>query len=82
MIHRGKTFTDQRILLDGSEFYDCVFTRCVLVFRGEQLPVSHNSLHYGCKIKLEGMALEIARILSSMGWTPPVSFTGWDDPFS
>ena len=39
MNHRGQTFTNQRVELDGHEFVSCVFNSCELVYAGGQPPV-------------------------------------------
>ena len=37
MRYDNKSFFSERIILDGNEYRGCTFTRCQLVFRGEQV---------------------------------------------
>jgi hypothetical protein len=39
VIHRGRTFTQETIDIDGNEYADCVFDRCTLIFRAASPPV-------------------------------------------
>ncbi|MBM3150010.1 MAG: hypothetical protein FJZ88_08325 [Chloroflexi bacterium] len=34
MRYTKKTFSGDEVLLDGNEYYECIFTNCRLVYRG------------------------------------------------
>ena len=40
LVHEGKVFEDQTVYLSGNAYFDCSFSRCVLVFRGDAGPIT------------------------------------------
>lgn len=49
----NQTFTGKRIPLDGTQFVNCTFEKCVLVFRGED-----GTAMQGCQIHETGFVFE------------------------
>jgi hypothetical protein len=61
-----QAFKDSKIVLDGSSFYGCTFTRCVLVFSGV-LPVTMESNVFNdCHWEFAGPAQETLLFLSAL----------------
>ncbi len=54
---KEKSFTDERVLLDGNQFERCVFTRCSLVFNGtKEFSLDSNEFVHSKGVFFEGSA--------------------------
>jgi len=53
---RQQVFMHDRVLLDGSEFDQCTFVKCVIVYRGEQETALRDNRFEDCEFRLEGSA--------------------------
>lgn len=77
---QGRTFTDQRIALDGNEYESCTFKNVTLVYAGGALPAIRNCAFEQFNLAFEGAAentLAFLRALSGpqSGFRPIVEGT-------
>ncbi len=63
---RGQKFESVSVDIDGTEFIDCEFDRCTLVYSGGGLFIFDNSPIDSCTLTLEGPAENTLFALSSM----------------
>lgn len=54
--HRGETFRQQRVVVDGNAYFNCVFEDCRIVFCGTAGAVFHRPKMRNCGFELEGAA--------------------------
>jgi hypothetical protein len=67
MIARDQTFSDMRIVLDGSSFYDCTFHSCVLIYCAS-LPVVLQGCRFegSCRWEFDRAAKSTMEFLATM----------------
>ena len=67
MLARNETFTDMRIVLDGSSFYGCTFRSCVLIYCAT-LPVVMEGCQYerGCRWQMDRAAKTTLDFLATL----------------
>lgn len=69
--HLGKTFTDQKVVLDGEAFERCTFTRCRLVYRGTGPAGLEGSTFDRCGYEFHGPAANTIHFLRALYCTGP-----------
>jgi len=75
---RGKSFTGQRVVLDGKAFFDCQFKEATLVIEGNGVFEMHNcKIEEDCKLAVEGpgqvLLHTLKMMLFSSGWMSRVA---------
>lgn len=73
-----RTFTGQRVMLDGKNFIECKFTHCTLVIEGKSLfQMDRSLIDDDCKFAVEGqgkIALDSLKLmLHGGGWLANVA---------
>lgn len=63
---KEQVFMQDRVLLDGSEFDQCKFIKCVIVYRGEQATSLRDNSFEDCEFRLEGAASMTMGFLKGM----------------
>ena len=64
MIINGDTYINQKIVLDGKSFRDCIFQNCILIYGGGQLSMVGNKL-FGVKWEFVDAAARTLGLISS-----------------
>ncbi|MCA1299078.1 hypothetical protein [Stappia indica] len=64
--HRGVTFQDREVLLDGGAFHGCVFIRCHMVYEGGVPPVLSGCHFEGCRWGFAGAAANTLLMLGAL----------------
>jgi hypothetical protein len=64
--HNGQTFTGTTEVLDGNVYDGCVFTNCVLVYRGGDLPQMTHTRADACQWRLEDAAGRTVLLLKGL----------------
>lgn len=77
-IVRGKTFTGQRVVLDGKSFEECHFRNANLVIEGNGLFEMQNcKIEEDCRLSVEGPGQVLLHVLKMMlysgGWMSQVA---------
>jgi hypothetical protein len=75
---RGKTFTGQRVVLDGKCFIQCHFTNASLIIEGNGLfEMQECKIEEDCRLAVEGpgqvLLHELKMMLYSGGWMSRVA---------
>ena len=77
--YKNKTFTKERIELDGHAYEHCTFEGCLVVLaRGET--ELHGCIFNNCKLMLLGQALQIAKILQNFIGNKPLKVLDFAEP--
>jgi len=64
MRYDNKSFFGERIIIDGNEYRGCTFSRCELVFRGEQPLIIVECLFHNPRWIAEGPAANTLKFLA------------------
>ncbi|MAA97184.1 MAG: hypothetical protein CMN86_02710 [Stappia sp.] len=78
VVHRGETFRDAEILVDGRAFEGCAFERCRLVYAGGATPVINGCRFSDCAWTFSGGAADTLAMLAGLhqgGFAPMVEAT-------
>lgn len=68
--HKGGTYEDQSVFLDGAAYEDCVFIRCRMTYSGTG-PVGLSGCRFsGCSFHFEGAAGNAVAFLNAMAGDP------------
>lgn len=65
MRYQDKTFTAERIIIDGNEYVDCTFVDCTICYSGGTMSVEHCKFDSTVQLSLSGAAEDTARFLRS-----------------
>jgi hypothetical protein len=66
MLARNETFTDMRIVLDGSSFYECTFRSCVFIYCASLPVVMENCQYERCTWEMDRAAKSTLDFLATM----------------
>lgn len=66
MKHEDKTFTDEKISVDGNQFYRCIFNECHLIYHGGELPFIEKCQFNDCLWRLMDAAWQVERYLKNL----------------
>jgi hypothetical protein len=75
MKHEGKTFTDEKVTVDGNQFVRCTFDGCQIIYCGGELPFIQECHFNDCLWRLMDAAWQVERYLKNLyasGLTTPV----------
>ena len=78
VVHRGETFRDAEILVDGRAFEGCAFERCRLVYGGGVTPVINGCRFSDCAWTFSDAAADTLAMLAGLhqgGFAPMVEAT-------
>jgi hypothetical protein len=64
MRYDNKTFFSERVVIDGNEYHGCTFSRCQLVYRGEETFVLVDCLIQNPQWVVEGPAAHTLKFLT------------------
>jgi hypothetical protein len=64
MIHKGKTFSKARVVLDNNDYDACLFQNCMMVFKGGTPPGLRGCRFEGCTFMFEDAAQNTFRFLA------------------
>jgi hypothetical protein len=69
----GKTFTKQKVTLDGFRYEQCVFNECQLIYGGGPCRALSCYIEPNCTIDFQDHAAFVLQLLTDLGWkmTPP-----------
>lgn len=67
-IVQGKTFTRERVNLDGTHFIDCNFAECTIVYSGNAVRVEGCIFTPNTRWELRESAGMTIEVLRSVGW--------------
>jgi hypothetical protein len=65
----GRKFANETVHLDGREFIDCNFDRCLLIYSGGNAFIFGNSPINACQFEFAGAALNTLLVLEMMRHT-------------
>ena len=68
-VFKNQTFTRDKIVLDGSEFYDCTFNECRITYRGGAIEFKSKAIR--CHWVFEGAAQNTILLLRDLGLLSP-----------
>ncbi len=65
-LYQGRTFTNETVVLDGSDYRDCTFTDCVIVFHGTAAVSMNGVTTNNCRWTFEGAAGLTVKFLTAL----------------
>jgi len=61
-------FVDVEVILDGKHYVNCLFTRCVFVYRGGESDIEEPLAMKDCSLRMEGAASRTTELLRRFGF--------------
>jgi hypothetical protein len=77
--YKNKTFTKERIELDGHAYEHCTFAGCLIVLAKGETELQ-SCIFNDCKLMLLGPALQIAKILQNFIGNKPLKVLDFAEP--
>lgn len=63
---RDQVFNDQVVVVDGNKYVGCTFNRCVMSFRGEDIPILQECKLVDSKWRFDEHALHTIHFLAEL----------------
>ncbi len=78
---RNQRITQQRVVLDGTQYEGCTFDKCQIVYRGGDIPSLVGNTFHECQWALEGAADRTVGFMRSLfhGGLPELIERTFDD---
>jgi hypothetical protein len=76
---RNKTFSGERIELDGCTFTDCAFEKCIFVLERGETQLARCTFE-NCQLVLQGRAYTVAQIIRTFTHDGPLKVLDMDEP--
>jgi hypothetical protein len=64
--YEKRPFTDQSLVIDGSEYIGCRFERCEIIFAGGSLPTLVGNDFKECTYKFDGPAARTVQFMTGL----------------
>ena len=64
--YQSESFEAQTLTIDGNEYHNCTFTRCMLTYTGGELPVMVDNTINSCQWNFDGHAARTIQFMAGL----------------